>query len=187
MLVRCRGAHRFSDAPQARECRRLVRSVVAASEPHVEALAARYSPFLFLFSPEEKDALLALAVSSQGSPSIPSFREALHRYDALAAAVDAVSPDIVDFRFFSVNTRPLKDAVKARTRLLATALLRHVKAHVLHTCEGVNVKCVRERVAPCTAVAQLASPRIAAGTPACPASCCSDPRLRRNSSRCTTS
>lgn len=171
--------------PQARECRRLVRSIMSASIAPVEALAARFSPFLFLYSPEEKAALLTLAVSSEGSPSIASFREALNRYESIAAAVDAVCPDTVDFRFFSVNTRPLKDALRARTRLLATALLRHVKAHVLHTCEGVNVKCVPPL--PCPPCLPLRhSTLIAAGMRACRASCSSGRRRPRSSSRCTT-
>jgi hypothetical protein len=112
----------------------------------LEELIARFAPFLFLYAPEEKAALLNLVVSSSaargsgGGISVAPFREALLRYDGIAAAIDAVCPDIIDFRFFSVSTRPLKDALRARARLLSTALLRHIKAHVIHTCETVNVR-----------------------------------------------
>jgi len=123
---------------QVEAARASIASLVRAAKPAVEAARARFDPFLYLFSAEERRRIGDVLASPKCD--VGALRGEMGRIDRALAAIDAACEDSIVQPFTTLDTTALKDAFKARARLLGTMIMRSLRAHVLYAAECINTR-----------------------------------------------
>ena len=119
----------------------LVKAAIDVCAPAIEVLRLRFDPFVYLFSKSERQRLIT-AVSAP-NVTLEVFSKELEKLRRVCIAIDEVAADTVDLSLVSVDVVSLKDALKARARLLTSALFRALKAHALFAAETICARYAR--------------------------------------------
>lgn len=144
-------------------------ALLAAAAPAVEEVSARFRRFMRLFSEAERqrwidavgDAHAAprdrtrqgpgdedeegapggarRGLRDRSGPMLRRYTAVLREVDDVVASIASAAPPETFAGFVSLDCEALKQALIARTRLLATSALKSLRAHALAECARLNV------------------------------------------------